>query len=597
MSSTSSSNETRHADGPSSTEALAARYRHLFVLPSGRLLLVYVGFASLVLSIVTVGAPRTPAAFLASFIVASLASFVIAKASKLADKTSVSSFRRSAAAVLAGELLWFVFVAAGVVYALFQPASRSAGNAFVFGGFVCAGFEFLVINGVFVERSSFSVVLSAVHPLATAAALSLIGTAAYDVPAVALGFAVFVITASFTVALKRRKTSHGYNAVRLFQAFMKTWADDNASELETMIAAHSTKATVSSKVFRFQQDAGDTFVILPGVHPGPFYPVGSYNLPGLLSTSFEGVGRVLTLHRPGGHENNLATNADAKKYCEAIKAFATTIRPAPEAAKMCGPAVSKVGKATTSASVFGKDLLLTISFAPWGSDDLETEAEQSLAGMAAQMGYDAAVVDAHNSINPGREEPDLKDEGWRNLMRGIGQAPARPFRVGYAHSSEVGFAATGDLTSNGLALLLFDVDGIKWALVLADANNAVSSLREAASSALEAAGFKLLEFCTSDSHDLAARGLTVNRGYHALGEATPPEAIVSATVKLAAMAESKLSSCRYGSGKLTSELDVFGPKALNEFAEMTQQSSRFAKAYAAFVGLSALVLFAACLMA
>ncbi|MDV3278295.1 MAG: DUF2070 family protein [Nitrososphaerales archaeon] len=597
MSSTYSSDETRHADGQSSTEALAARYRHLFVLPSARILLVYLGASSLALSVAAVGTSRAPTALVASFVIASLTSFAIAKAAKLADKTSVTSFRRSAAAVLAGELLWFVFAAFGIIYSLFQPAGRSAGNAFVFGGFLCAGFEFLVINGVFIERSSTSVLLSAVHPFATAAALSLIGAAVYGGPAVALGVIAFAIIASFTLVLKRRKTSRGYNAVRLFQAFMKTWADDNASQLEAIIAAHSSKATVSSKVFRFQQDSGDTFIVLPGVHPGPFYPVGSYNLPGLLSSSFEGVGRVMTLHRPGGHENNMATNADARKYSEAIKTFAATVRPAPEAAKMRGPAASKVGKATAAASAFGKDLLLTISFAPYGSDDLETEAEERLVGMASRLGYNAAVVDAHNSIDSGREAPDLQDEGWTALMKGVGDAPARPFRIGYAHSSEVGLAASGDLTANGLALMLFEVGGIKWALILADANNAVPSLREAAAKALGVAGFRLLEFCTSDSHDLAARGLTVNRGYHALGEATPPDSIVSTAVKLATMADSKLSSCRYGSGNLTSELDVFGSKALNEFAEMTQKSSRLAKTYTVFAGLSTLVLFAASLVA
>jgi hypothetical protein len=110
-------------------------------------------------------------------------------------------------------LLWFGFTGAGAVYSLFQPAGRSAGNAFAFGGFICAGFEFLVINGVFIERSSISMLLSAVHPFVTAVALTVVGAALPDGPALALGFVVFVVIASFTVALKRRKTSRGYNAV------------------------------------------------------------------------------------------------------------------------------------------------------------------------------------------------------------------------------------------------------------------------------------------------------------------------------------------------------------------------------------------------
>ncbi|MDG7015795.1 MAG: DUF2070 family protein, partial [Nitrososphaerota archaeon] len=150
---------------------------------------------------------------------------------------------------------------------------------------------------------------------------------------------------------------------------------------------------------------------------------------------------------------------------------------------------------------------------------------------------------------------------------------------------------------NGIALMMFDVDGTKWVLVLADANNAVPGLRASASKALESAGYRLLEFCTSDSHDLAARGLTVNRGYHALGEVTPVDSIVEMTVKLASLAESRLADCRYGSGGYSSEVNVFGSKALHEFAEITQRSSRFAKTYARFALPATLVLLVASLVA
>ena len=84
----------------------------------------------------------------------------------------------------------------------------------------------------------------------------------------------------------------------------------------------------------------------------------------------------------------------------------------------------------------------------------------------------------------------------------------------------------------------------------------------------------------------------MNRGYHALGEVTPPDSIVDATVRLAALAESRLASCRYGSGTLVSEVNVLGVEALNEFAEVTQRSSSFAKAYSIFAIVSAVALLA-----
>ena len=145
---------------------------------------------------------------------------------------------------------------------------------------------------------------------------------------------------------------------------MKTWANKDSAGLEAIIASHSETAQVSSKVLRFGALGGDVFIVLPGIHPGPFYLVGSYNLPGLISKAFEGAGNVLTLHRPGGHERNMATAAETAEYSEKLGAFAATLSPSRQPARMQGPMVAKVGEATATASAFAKDLLLTVSFAP-----------------------------------------------------------------------------------------------------------------------------------------------------------------------------------------------------------------------------------------
>ena len=596
MSSTYSSSNAPTANGQSSTEALASRYRHLFILPKVWVLLLCTGVASLALSAASVGIGRTGLAFVLAFAVAILSSFVIARVAKLADRTSITTFRRSMAAVFVGETIWFVCSLLGLVYSFLQSSGQSAANSVVFGGFLCAGFEFLVISGAFVERSSLSGVLAVFHPLATAAAFSVSGAMSSRTAAVIPGILAFITTTAFTLALKQRKTSKGYNSVMLLQAFMKAWANDDATDLERIIEAHASKATVSSKVLRFRKDDGDTFVILPGVHPGPFYPVGSYNLPGLIFGLFEDVGRVMTLHRPGGHENNLATNDGAKRYAEELKGLAERVPLDTDAATIRGPLTAKIGIATTSACAFGSDLLLTVSFAPFGSDDMETAAEQELATVATSQGYDLAMVDAHNSIDEHRAKPNLQDDGWRELIEKTSLTSPSKLRVGYAHSKETNFAASGDVTVNGISVMLLEVDGTKWVLALADANNAISHLRQAVAEALDHDGFKLLEFCTSDSHDLAARGLTVERGYRALGEATPLYSIASETLKLAHLAESRLADCRYGSAKLTSEVSVFGSEALDEFAGITRRNSKFAMTYAVVAGILVIVLLGATLV-
>ncbi len=575
----------------SPTEALAARYRHLFVLPSKITLLVLNAVGSVVLSAVAARGPPPLALAAVSLVAALLVPFVIAGTARVIDQATIATFRRSLAATFAGTTLWLLCGGVGLAYAL-SGGGVAFGNSLIFGAFLCGGFETLVVGGAFVEQMPVSVLLGAMQPAMTAAAILLLSGVGYSAYAVVPGVVAFTLVALFTVSLKRKKTSRGYNAVKLFQAFMKTWTNKDASELESIIASHAEKAEVASKVLRFQGPKGDLFLVLPGIHPGPFYPVGSYNMPGLISRAFEGAGAVLALHRPGGHEMNLATNADAKEYAQKLRDFAVALNPGKAPAKIRGPTAAKVGKATATLSGFMESLFLTVSFAPYGSDDLEPDFERQLAAVASDEGFDASIVDAHNSIDDDRETSDPNDPQWRKLIQDVKRLGPSEFRVGYAHSQEKEFPSASDITANGIGLAVLEAQKTKWVLALADANNAVPGLRSAVSAALESSGYKLLEFCTSDSHDLAARGLTVNRGYKALGEATPVGAIVSSTVRLAKLAESRLSECGFAAGAMTSEVNIFGATALDEFAGITRESSAFAKNFARFgvLGLAVLLM-------
>jgi putative membrane protein len=166
---------------------------------------------------------------------------------------------------------------------------------------------------------------------------------------------------------------------------MRTWTSSRTDDLEGAISAHSEEVYVTTKVLRLRTDAGDTFLVLPGVHPGPFHPVGSYDLPGVMSRAFAGLGRVMTLHRPGGHERNLATRADTVAYALAITDLAKSIPLDESHAIIRGPVHARVGNANVSASAFSEDMVMTISFAPLGSDDIATSAENELAKTSSTL--------------------------------------------------------------------------------------------------------------------------------------------------------------------------------------------------------------------
>lgn len=546
--------------------------------------------ASLLLTILSRGVPGI-VLFLPAFAVLVIAAVAISSILQAVDFKTIATFRRSQAALLAGELLWLLIAAIGEAYSLLSGSQYPLTNALLFGAFVCAGFEFLVIQGAFVKKVPVSLGLAAIHPLATLLIIRSPELAShFDVFAALSGAVALAILVAFPLLLRRRKTSLGHDALSLFQSFMKTWAAGNPEELENIIADHSEEVEVTTKVMRFRTKAGDTFLVLPGVHPGPFYPIGSYDLPGVISRTFRDLGPVMTLHRPGGHERNLATRAETLGYAKSISDAARSVAVDGRKTLLRGTVHAKVGRATVSASAFGQDLVVTISFAPLGSDDIDTKVEASLAGPASEAGFDLSIVDAHNSIDPNLESPHTEDSGWRALFEAVKEEEPGEFEVAYSHSSEVGFTAKGDLTENGMGLFMVRRQGTKGALILADANNSVPELRALVQKALSESDYELIEFCTSDSHNLAARGLTVERGYEALGEATPPPSIAELVVKLAKLSESRLAPAEYGSARTKSKVRVFGARALEEFAGITQASSRFSRAYFRFVAVGAVAL-------
>ena len=505
----------------------------------------------------------------------------------LIDQTTIANFRRTSAVLLAGSVLWLICATCGVVYASLTGSPLAVTNSFVFGAFLCGGFEFLVISGAFTQNNSLSLVLAAVHPVPTLLILRLSDLNSHSDPLTfVLGAGAFAVLGSFTLLLRRRRTSKGFSAIRLFQAFMKTWAGGAPADLEGMIAEHSEGVELTTKVMRFKGQDIDAFIVLPGAHPGPFHPVGSYNLPGVVSKAFQGLGPTLTLHRPGGHERNIATGSDTVEYVGQLRSFAEKIEVTKRGSHMKGPFHVRIGKATIGAAAFSEDLLLTITFSPLGSDDIDASVETKLQGLARSAGFDASVVDAHNSLDHQQISSEVEESPWNDLLRQAGAAPPKPFRMAYSHSGEVKFNGGEDITENGMSLIMLETEGMKHVLLLADANNAVPALREQTANALKSGGYHLMELCTSDSHDLAAMGLTVSRGYRALGEATPPELITKAVVEMAKLAEARLSPCLYGSGKFTSKTRVFGAQALEEFAGITQASSKLGKTYFRLVAVS-----------
>ena len=508
---------------------------------------------------------------------------------RIAEPDTIATLRRVGAMILTGTLLWLFAASLEMAYTVFVGATQSRG-ALTFGGFLTCAFELIVINGAFVEKTRFAGPLSAVHP-ATILIWSDF-TAAANIQAVAAGGIVIGLALGFIFKLKGTRAMTGDSSIHTFQAFLKAWVIHNPKNLERILSRYSLEESVSTKIIKFDAPATKPTIVLSGIHPGPFYPVGSYNLPELFFVSF---GRknltALTMHGPGGHERNLPRQTESVRYADETATFAEGIQARNPSTDMRGPLFAKIDGFTVSCLAFGKQALVTISSSPLSSDDIAYSAEGKLLPLAKEYGLELSIVDAHNSIGNERIQFAVNDDRpWRNLFERMRQEEEHEFRVGFAHSSELGFDHGLDISDAGMGVLVFQVTDVNWAFVLVDSNNATPQLKEEVRVKLESAGFRLIELCTSDSHNLAARVPTLERGYFALGESTPVADVAFAVTKLGKIAESRLSSCNYGIDELVSSITVFGARAIEDLALLARRSSAFAKRYTMLAALITLVL-------
>ncbi len=108
-------------------------------------------------------------------------------------------------------------------------------------------------------------------------------------------------------------------------------------------------------------------------------------------------------------------------------------------------------------------------------------------------------------------------------------------------------------------------------------------------------GVELVELCTSDTHNFAARRLT-DRGYFALGEGSGVDNVIDVIKKLVNVAQGRLAPCDLTVARFETETRLIGTESLDDFAGLTKNAISLSKSYVrilvpAIVLLTAITLF------
>ena len=572
----------------SSTAQLSNRYRHLFVLPSLPTLAILLCLSTLGLTgIITFYERLSLALVVASVLSALLSGLIVDRVILRMDPKSIISTRRFFGLLLVSTLIWMVPV---LISLPVSPLLKNAiVNEFVFGAFLAWGFELVIINGAFIRSAPKSLLISAIHPVPIL--LLVLSEASHDqLYSPISGVIVLAIMLLFLSRVNSIKTRKGVPSLDILRAFLKTWVEGKPDDLETYFAGYAQPERVITDLVIARSDGSEVILVLPGIHPGPFSPVGSYNLSELIYTDLKAESVMpVVLHGTGGHERNVPTNKIASDYAKAVALFVSAQKDA-KRMPMKGPYRSKVGITTITTIGFQNQVLAVVSNSPYRSDDFDPGMIADAYAAATEIGLNVMVVDAHNSVD-GQDEPQqriTKDE-WTAALRDTLQLKENDFRMGAANSGEIQFKHANDISDGGISLVIFATAEAKWALVSADSNNAKSGLKEKLATELGALGINLVELCTSDTHKLAARNRT-SRGYFALGEQTDFKDIVKCVKELAVLAEHRLAVYDLQIARFESDVPLIGSESLDDFAALTKSTISISREYTKIILPALLIL-------
>ncbi|MFQ6134664.1 MAG: DUF2070 family protein, partial [Nitrososphaerales archaeon] len=500
-------------------------------------------------------------------------------------------FRRLAFVSVISNGIWLALIALGY---LTSPERLLA--FIILGAFFSSAFRLLVFGSVFFNHLHIALPVATIQPVLITPLL----TTGYNLPTYMVqkpllfgtGFTLIVAVLLYL----RLIDSSGSDILKapvltMFQAFLKAWSSEEPSSLEDIIEMSSSKTTVKTSIITFHTDRMKPMIIVPEVHPGPFYPIGSSNLPFQIHRYFSDRGfSPLILHGVSGHELNLTS----KKEVDNLLASYEHLKSLGGSDTCTRPITVKSGKAVANGLAFGDYAMIFLTLSPNSMEDFPREIKRPLEEASLKNGFKhLLLVDTHNSQGSqlGQEESVELIDVTNKTLKKLRKAEQHPFKIGFSHSSELGVTFARDIGPAGVAVSVLEVDRDRYMLVAVDANNACRGLREEVINHLNASGMSVLEICTSDTHITAGKVMTIH-GYIALGDETRTEYLVDGIKKMYGKAVDNLSESSFDVKYVDTEVKVVGDSLLDDISQALDRVTSTARRGGLFLAaLSLVVLF------
>lgn len=380
-----------------------------------------------------------------------------------------------------------------------------------------------------------------------------------------------------------------HSTFAVLQAFLSAWTENKVESIEKIFLSKSKDELVNTDSIKFYNKRQSLYWVLPNIHPGPFKEIGGSNLPYQIYNYF--AQNAIVFHSASDHSLNIPSKEEVRKY---LKSLSDTNK-ITESGNTCSiPIQIKIKNATATGIIFGNTAILILSYAPHGMEDIPEKIGMELKTYSKNKGFSKIfIIDSHNAM--GNKIAESKNEdllaAGKECLKILKEIPQYHFKIALSNTNELKnrIKFGEDIGKSGLSIVLIEINnnnnknnnknnnGQQYVIGWADSNNMENGLREYIIQHLEQKRIKMLEICSSDTHENS--GFRTSEGYYPFGQITKFEAIADYYCKLTELANKKLEVSEYKILSIESIVKVMGKNQFEDYSNALDKAMNLTKLF------------------
>ena len=580
---------------------LKKRYDRLFTLPNTQTTLVLIILISVaLLSIPSIILEVTTEYFISRSAIISLSLVLMIRIEqKILSKNSISNFRRIASLNIFSIMIWLVFILLGSLFYILTSKVDNFISSIVIGMFSSISIRTLILRSVFYDSIIKSTIIALTVPLITLLLIIPyeilinfhINSITVITPTYFIGISIISLLIIYIRTLANTSVEQlKISPFKFLRAFAKAWSSEDIDELEQIITDNSKENNTTTKIIELTTNKDKISLVLPGVHPGPIYPVGSSNIPYQIQEELLLKGyKTAVFHGMNSHEFNLTSKYEVRRYLSSLvmkehnNKHNTTSKPYKIKSK----------NATASGILFNNTPLIILTLSPKGSDDIPEIVEEKVKEISEDLGFkDIILIDSHNSEGDIVDEEDVAEliNTTRELLNKLKKVKQYSFDISYINSNQLNLKFRADVGPGGISLFLLKIENKIFGIIIADANNIINKYREIIINELLNNKKEIIEICTSDTHVTAGK-IKSKKGYLSLGEVTEISTLTKYFIEMWEIAERDMDRAEYNIHSIESRVNTINDESFSKYYIGVKNVMKKAKNNGILVTIATLLLF------